>query len=353
MNQERSAWLEFNTVIDSEYKKSNFMKHLISIIGYISIFIILSYMTNCDSEFQKDQFNIEGKATASCVEVTGNYAIIRVKLSGILNHHSKGVYTNYDNFKLYYGTSDNPLEMTNFAEAYKFNDGSLTGGGLGFSLMNLQPNTTYHIALKVDTLYAATGTFANPHNLNVAVPKDSGIIIPEGISSFTTLTGDIKAVDLGLSVMWAENDLGSDEYWYTPTSPWSTSNIIGMPPALNIAGTEYDPVTAALGEGWRMPTAAEFQELIDNTHVSHKVDNEFGGYIVCRNIDNGKYIRFYPHAGGLLDDWEGVRWTSDVYEASSKGFDVKVFTFTATDTDIKKTPYTIYTKYPIRPVHVK
>lgn len=328
------------------------MKQLIKIMSLLFGLVLICCLTNCDNEFQKDEMKFEGKAEVVLDELTGTNAVISIKLKGILSQSAGIGNENKDNFRLYYGTVSNPLEMKDFARPQTLSDGSLTGH-LGFKLPDLQPATKYYIALKFDTIFTHSVTLQCPNPMNVAATATTGFIIPEGFSSFTTLNTDFKVVDLGLSVLWAETDLGSDEYWYTPTYTWCTSNISGLPPVLDIAGTEYDPVTAALGEGWRMPTAAEYKELIENTSVTHREDKEYGGFLLCRNLSNGKYIRFYPHVGGLTENWEGIRWTSDVYEASSKGFDVKVFSFSATDATIKKTSYSIYTKYPIRPVHVK
>lgn len=85
-----------------------------------------------------------------------------------------------------------------------------------------------------------------------------------------------EAIDLGLSVKWASCNLGG----FTPScsgvmAVWGdpSGNVLegadydgyGIKNApYNISGTEYDIVKAMLGGNWRLPTAEEVQELIDN-----------------------------------------------------------------------------------------
>ncbi|MDE5585021.1 MAG: response regulator [Muribaculaceae bacterium] len=92
-----------------------------------------------------------------------------------------------------------------------------------------------------------------------------------------------QAVDLGLSVMWADRNLGAAAplesggyYAFGETSTkeyydWDTyvhcdyadmfrQHFIGDE---SISGTQYDAAHVLLGEGWRMPTAEEAEELIN------------------------------------------------------------------------------------------
>ena len=97
----------------------------------------------------------------------------------------------------------------------------------------------------------------------------------------------LEAVDLGLSVLWANCNLGAqspEEYggyfgWGDPTGElwdgngiykqagafvWNTDNYGGMNPPTEIGGTTLDVVTAHWGNGWRTPSADEASELIKN-----------------------------------------------------------------------------------------
>jgi len=104
--------------------------------------------------------------------------------------------------------------------------------------------------------------------------------------------GEPQPVDLGLSVCWADRNLGADTPdeagWYqafAETAPkqvynWNTyvhcddgdmflCHDLGTD---DIAGTEFDAATAVLGSRWRMPTAAEFVELQQSCSVSFSGD---------------------------------------------------------------------------------
>ena len=92
-----------------------------------------------------------------------------------------------------------------------------------------------------------------------------------------------KAVDLGLSVLWANENLGAncetdfgsylawgetkekDHYFYDNyeyTEPGGGQSTVDIGEC--ISGTEYDMATALWGDGWRLPTADEGKELIED-----------------------------------------------------------------------------------------
>lgn len=96
----------------------------------------------------------------------------------------------------------------------------------------------------------------------------------------------LKAVDLGLSVLWANCNLGSDmprNYgvrlaWGEPTGTlwsgrgigwndngytWNTDNYGGINPPTEIAGTSLDIVSRYWGEGWHIPSYSEAKELCE------------------------------------------------------------------------------------------
>lgn len=84
-----------------------------------------------------------------------------------------------------------------------------------------------------------------------------------------------EPVDLGLSVKWASWNVGAsapEEFggrygWADPTGEKQTTELDDYPsatPPENICGTGYDIARAQWGDGWRLPSQAEFQELVDN-----------------------------------------------------------------------------------------
>ena len=105
--------------------------------------------------------------------------------------------------------------------------------------------------------------------------------VPAEVASSVIVPTDDEMVDLGLSVKWAPYNVGakssgtdgyfycwgetfdkiySHVYNYKYYDPLTDSYVeIGD----QIAGTKYDVAKELWGNGWRMPTAAEMQELID------------------------------------------------------------------------------------------
>lgn len=85
-----------------------------------------------------------------------------------------------------------------------------------------------------------------------------------------------RLVDLGLPSgnLWADRNIGATSVtnfggYYAfgelkTKSTYTEQNYKGPGTNVNIAGTEYDVATKKYGEGWQMPSEADFQELLDN-----------------------------------------------------------------------------------------
>ncbi len=120
-----------------------------------------------------------------------------------------------------------------------------------------------------------------------------------------------QSIDLGLSVNWAGWNIGASspqengDYfaWGETTGKeiyhWDNYYFMNSEgdydfPSNNISGTKYDAATVKWGNEWRMPTAKEFQELIDNCVWEYAQYNGKWGYFVTGS--NGNSI-FIPAAG--------------------------------------------------------
>ena len=114
-------------------------------------------------------------------------------------------------------------------------------------------------------------------------------------------------VDLGLSVKWATCNLGAvspeecgDYYAWGETSA-KTEYIEGNSKSVGVSledisgNSDYDAATHLWGEGWRMPTKAEIEELVENTMPQWTTLEGVQGYLVTSN-KNGNSI-FLPAAG--------------------------------------------------------
>lgn len=105
-------------------------------------------------------------------------------------------------------------------------------------------------------------------------------------------------VDLGLSVNWAECNVGASEPQEFGLLT-SYSNVKGRisaePIRADISGTKYDIARVKLGEPWRMPTHEELAELISKCTWKHTEVKGVPGLTVTG--PNGNSI-FLPECGG-------------------------------------------------------
>ena len=135
-----------------------------------------------------------------------------------------------------------------------------------------------------------------------------------------TQTKEIKyvagnAIDLGLSVLWSDINLGATtpesfgEYFAwgetKPKEQYSKDNYMHYDHSMNqyldigedISGTKYDAAYVNIGNGWRMPSNTELQELIKNCEWEWVKSGNTLGYKITGK--NGNYI-FLPAGGRIL-----------------------------------------------------
>lgn len=153
---------------------------------------------------------------------------------------------------------------------------------------NLKPSTTYYYAL-----YAT----------------DGHLLQKSDIQSFTTkeATGETpwQAIDLGLSVKWANCNVGArTPYQKGGYYAWGETNVKltytqdnynKTEKGSNICDTEFDVAHVLWGDGWRMPTSEEVSELYN------KCKWEYDGFNKGVRVKgpNGKSI-FLPAGGSSL-----------------------------------------------------
>lgn len=166
-------------------------------------------------------------------------------------------------------------------------------------------------------------------------------------------TSNLQAVDLGLSVKWAQANIvknsdgtykvGDNETDYGCYFSWgnvighnegegynfNSSTYNGTPGkslTANIAvGETYDAARKCLGTPWRMPTKEEFQELYDNTDrewvTNHNGVSGCNGWKFMKKSDHSVYV-FFPAAGyyngtSLYNRGSGGDyWSSSYYDSS-------------------------------------
>lgn len=142
-------------------------------------------------------------------------------------------------------------------------------------------------------------------------------------------------VDLGLSVKWATCNIGSDSpedygYYYAwgETAPKesyeeknsftlnkSKDDLEGVVTSDGRLTEKYDAATVNFGKGWRMPTDAEWEELIRNCQWQHITYKGVKGLKVT--APNGKNIflpftGYYSHSTPRLEGTSGEYWSSTI-----------------------------------------
>ena len=158
--------------------------------------------------------------------------------------------------------------------------------------------------------------------------------------SFTTTNDEHVYVDLGLpsGLLWATCNVGAetpedygDYFAWGETQPkdiydWSTYQYCngnyntltkycnkssygynGFTDNLTTLLPEDDAATANWGSGWRIPTEAEWQELLDNTTVTWTTQNGVNGCLFTASNGNSLFL---PAAGTR---WEGELYNAGLY----------------------------------------
>lgn len=158
------------------------------------------------------------------------------------------------------------------------------------------------------------------------VKVGDGYVLGE-VKSLTTKTQTMKYVDLGLSVMWAECNLGAETaegtgtyFGYGDQTGELFSTELADYPSEDIADTEFDVTNGISIDGTStmlsaMPTLSQVQELISGTTQTTETVNGVKGvrftasngnsiFLPCTGVRNGKTV------GGDISI--GSYWTGSI-----------------------------------------
>ena len=208
------------------------------------------------------------------------------------------------------------------------------------------------------------------------------LVIACGKDLPNTVTPPEGAVNLGLSVFWASCNLGSDDptgygdfyawgeveskkdyTWETYrfwTSGDSEPNLVvtkynsieshGAVDSKVALDPEDDAAHVRLGGKWRIPTPAEFQELIDSCEWTWTSKRGVLGYKIESKVNGNSIFMpstgYYYHEGLHGEEYGGYYWMSSTH-ATTSGKAQRLF-FTP-----KKKGVSLYFRclgHPIRPV---
>ena len=142
--------------------------------------------------------------------------------------------------------------------------------------------------------------------------------------SFSSVSSKPEAIDLGLSVLWADRDLGAENYWQHGVNVvWgdisgvssSSQECVGKYPPENISGTKYDIATAVLGNGWRLPTKDEINDLIKACTTSRCTVRDISGINFI--AENGNHIFIPTEISNYNFDSEKSYWSGTLNTVSN------------------------------------
>lgn len=124
-----------------------------------------------------------------------------------------------------------------------------------------------------------------------ARPIDMGL--PSGVQWASCNVGADDPAELGLYFSWGniEGHAISEGYDFSLAN-YNTTPAAGIATDLSLG---QDAARAYLGAPWRMPSSAEFQELIDNCTSEWTTLNGVYGRLFTSNVNGNKL--FFPAAG--------------------------------------------------------
>ena len=162
-----------------------------------------------------------------------------------------------------------------------------------------------------------------------SIPDDNEetILATNGVQQY----GKIRSVDLGLSVLWADCNVGGDSEspigglygWGDPTGEKTSQNVrdyldiaggMYLKTPQNISGTQYDIATAKWGQGWKMPSKENWKELVDKCKWTKEKAYHVSGYRVEGPSGNSIFL---PNTGLRFGETvsntdAGYYWTSEM-----------------------------------------
>lgn len=185
----------------------------------------------------------------------------------------------------------------------------------GFTLANDNGTRCRYVPTNLTSLPGFSDDEENKEEEN---PDIDANLNPEGTVA--------EAVDLGLSVNWANHNVGASGIydrggsygWGDAQGTCYSTDVRWYPsenPPMNITASRYDIARQKWGADWRLPTRAEFIELLDNCETEWngtlgvlKLTSRRNGvvlYLPTTNRRTGKEFSDYSGEGGHY-------WTSEM-----------------------------------------
>ncbi|MBO7134222.1 MAG: hypothetical protein J6W06_08705, partial [Bacteroidales bacterium] len=248
-------------------------------------------------------------STDSATNVTPNSATLHGKITSVGSW-------NIDGYGFYYGT-----DSTDFTSHIQVTDGD---GYYSGSITELTPNTLYYYRAYADAddgmVYGEIKSFYTPSGVQAGHGYvDLGL--PSGTMWAVCNVGGSNPEELGDLYAWGETETKEIYDWSTYRYCNGSENTLtkycynenfgngSFTDDLTTLEASDDAATANWGNGWRMPTNEEVQELIDNCTMEWTSLNGVTGLLVTGNSNS---IFFPTIPNGL----EVIYWSSslNIYE---------------------------------------
>ena len=176
-------------------------------------------------------------------------------------------------------------------------------------------------------------TPTNPTNPTTGEWVDLGL--PSGLLWATCNLGATNPEDYGDYYAWGETSAKETYNWSTyryatvdangdlqTLTKYNTSDTYGTIDNKTTLEASDDVATAVLGSGARIPTKAEWQELLDNTTAEWTTQNGVNGRKFTAANGNSLFLPAagYRYGSSLdLDGSRGACWSSSLYESYPGG----------------------------------
>ena len=261
-----------------------------------------------DQGQEAEHNTLDVAVTGQVTETAALYAVI----SGVVN---------VDQITASYSSIEFGIEIStsnDFYSSRRVAASGLVGRTFSVRVTGLQPVTKYYYRTYVDISSLTFAYFGSTLSFTTAAPSSGGGVdnghvyvdlgLPSGLKWADRNVGADKVEAYGNYFAWGETKAKSDYSWSTYAYGSASDKLTkycssssygqnGYTDALTELELSDDAARANWGGNWRMPTSADFQELINNT-TAEWVENYNGtgveGYRFTAS--NGNHI-FLPVAG--------------------------------------------------------